>query len=62
MSNRMTRSTKREPCVHINLYITKRTFEYFDKHPNMSAAMREVLDQYVATHAEEQANESAQES
>jgi hypothetical protein len=55
MSNRMSRSVKREPFTHINLYITKRTFEYFDKQPNMSAAIRDVLDQYVGTQLEEQA-------
>lgn len=58
MSNRINRSSKREPCVHINMYITRKTFEYFDKYPNMSAAMREVLDQYVTKQTEGKGNES----
>jgi hypothetical protein len=57
MSNRMTRTHKRETLVHVNFYITRRAFAYFDKQPNMSAAMREVLDNYAAKHTEDKQDE-----
>lgn len=40
---------KKEKFVHINLYVTRRTYEYFDKAPNMSKVIRDFLDDYVAT-------------
>ena len=67
MTNRVTRKNKRERYVHINMYITRRTFDYFDQQPNMSAAIRDVLDAYVANQPnsvvptnEEQTDESKQ--
>jgi hypothetical protein len=66
----MTRGKQKKPThVHVNVFISRQAYEYFSQQPNLSAAVREVLDNYIDTHnnvrsptTEEQADESAQES
>jgi len=46
-TNRIKRTHKKEPLIHINIYVSKKAHEYFDQKANLSEGIRTALDEYV---------------